>query len=284
MSNVEKILEKINYIPPFPLTVSRVLHMLRDPEVNPEAVAEAVKFDQALTTNVLRYCNSSYFGIRRTISNLKEAIIYIGLSELKKIIVRSGTRQYFEKRKSGYEQNTGELWTHVLASSILAEKIKVLIVESNTDNVFIAALLHDIGKLVLSEFVEDFSGKIFNLIDEKGLSFLEAEKSVLGIDHADLGAVILEKWEFPEDIITAVKKHHTHFEDEDSALDNIVRLSDSMAMTMGYGTSVDGLAYHGFSDIIKKYDIKEDTLEKIMSDSLEDITKIESDYGFSKES
>jgi len=284
MSNVEKILEKINYIPPFPLTVSRVLHMLRDPEVNPEAVAEAVKFDQALTTNVLRYCNSSYFGIRRTISNLKEAIIYIGLSELKKIIVRSGTRQYFEKRKSGYEQNTGELWTHVLASSILAEKIKVLIVESNTDNVFIAALLHDIGKLVLSEFVEDFSGKIFNLIDEKGLSFLEAEKSVLGIDHADLGAVILEKWEFPEDIITAVKKHHTYFEEEDSALDNIVRLSDSMAMTMGYGTSVDGLAYHGFSDIIKKYDIKEDTLEKIMSDSLEDITKIESDYGFSKES
>ncbi len=283
MSNVEKILGKIDYIHPFPLTVSRALQMLRDPEVKPETVAEAVKFDQALTTNVLRYCNSSYFGLRRTISNLKEAIIYIGLSELKKIIMRSGTRQYFEKRKPGYEQNTGELWTHVLASSILAEKIKVLIVDSNTDNVFIAALLHDIGKLVLSEFVEDFSGKIFNLIDEKGLSFLEAEKSVLGIGHAELGAMILEKWEFPEDIITAVKKHHTPFEEEDSALDNIVRLSDNLAMTMGYGTSVDGLAYHGFSDIIKKYDIKQDTLEKIMSGSLEDITKIESDYGFSRE-
>ncbi len=283
MSNVEKILEKIDFIPPFPLTVSRVLHMLRDPEVRPEAVAEAVKFDQALTTNVLRYCNSSYFGLRRTINNLKEAIIYIGLSELKKIIVRSGTRQYFEKRKPGYEQNTGELWTHVLASSILAEKIKVLIVDSNTDNVFIAALLHDIGKLVLSDFVEDFSVKIFKLIDDEGLSFLEAEKSVLGIGHAELGAVILEKWKFPEDIITAVKKHHTPIEAEDTALDNIVRLSDSLAMTMGYGTSVDGLAYHGFSDIIKKYDIKQNTLEKIMSDSLEDITKIESDYGFSKE-
>ena len=283
MRNVEKILEKIDYIPPFPLTVSRVLYMMRDPEVKPEAVAEAVKFDQALTTNVLRYCNSSYFGLRRTISNLKEAIIYIGLTELKKIIVRSGTRQYFEKRKSGYEQNKGELWTHVLAASILAEKIKVLIVDSNTDNVFIAALLHDIGKLVLSDFVEDFSVKIFKLIDDEGLSFLEAEKSVLGIGHAELGAVILEKWEFPEDIITAVKKHHTPIEAEDTALDNIVRLSDSLAMTMGYGTSVDGLAYHGFSDIIKKYDIKQSTLEKIMSDSLEDITKIESDYGFSKE-
>jgi putative nucleotidyltransferase with HDIG domain len=283
MRNVEKILEKIDYIPPFPLTVSRVLYMMRDPEVKPEAVAEAVKFDQALTTNVLRYCNSSYFGLRRTISNLKEAIIYIGLTELKKIIVRSGTRQYFEKRKSGYEQNKGELWTHVLAASILAEKIKVLIVDSNTDNVFIAALLHDIGKLVLSDFVEDFSVKIFKLIDDEGLSFLEAEKSVLGIGHAELGAVILEKWKFPEDIITAVKKHHTPIEAEDTALDNIVRLSDSLAMTMGYGTSVDGLAYHGFSDIIKKYDIKQSTLDKIMSDSLEDITKIESEYGFSKE-
>lgn len=283
MTNVEKILDKIDYIPPFPLTVSRVLYMMRDPEVKPEAIAEAVKFDQALTTNVLRYCNSSYFGLRRTISNLKEAIIYIGLSELKKIIVRSGTRQYFEKRKPGYEQNTGELWTHVLASSILAEKIKVLIVDSNTENVFIAALLHDIGKLVLSEFVEDVSGKIFKLIDDEGLSFLEAEKSVLGIGHAELGAVILEKWEFPEDVITAVKKHHTPIEAEDTALDNIVRLSDSLAMTMGYGTSVDGLAYHGFSDIIKKYNIKQNTLDKIMSESLEDIIKIESDYGFSRE-
>ena len=150
MSNVEKILEKIDYIPPFPLTVSRVLYMMRDPEVKPEAVAEAVKFDQALTTNVLRYCNSSYFGLRRTISNLKEAIIYIGLSELKKIIVRSGTRQYFEKRKLGYEKKEGELWMHVLATSIIAEKLNELFKSVNKDDVYVSGLLHDIGKVVLS--------------------------------------------------------------------------------------------------------------------------------------
>ena len=87
MSTIDAILSQIDYLPPFPLTVTRVLQMLRDPNVTAEALTEVVKFDQAIATNVLRLCNSSLFGLRRPITNLREAIVYIGLSNLKKIII-----------------------------------------------------------------------------------------------------------------------------------------------------------------------------------------------------
>ena len=88
MKSVETILAGIDYLPPFSGTVAKVFKMLGDPKTHAEEIADTVKFDQALTTSILRVCNSSYFGLRRTINNLREAVVYIGFSELKKIIVR----------------------------------------------------------------------------------------------------------------------------------------------------------------------------------------------------
>jgi len=283
MSTIEDILAQIDYLPPFPVTVTRVLKMLRDPDVSAEAIADAVKFDQGLTTNILRVCNSSYYGLRRTVNSLREAVVYIGLTELKKMIVRSGTRQYFEKKKPGYESKKGELWVHVLAVSIVSEKVASLIDSTGKDNVFIASLLHDIGKLVLSEFVMDTSQKIFDLIDGEGISFLEAEQRILGVGHDEIGARVLEKWEFPDEVISAVRKHHSPVDEEDTALDNIVRLSDSLAMIMGFGTSVDGLAYPGFSDLTRKYELKQEDLQEVMAVTVDEITKLEAEYGFTGE-
>ncbi len=283
MKSVETILAGIDYLPPFSGTVAKVFKMLGNPRTHAEAIADTVKFDQALTTSIIRVCNSSYFGLRRTVNNLREAVVYIGLSELKKIIVRSGTRQYFENPKPGYEIQQGELWRHAIAVSIIANHLEKKIDATNGDYVFIAGLLHDVGKLVLSKFVEDASDEILKKVDVDGISFLEAEQKVLGIGHAEVGAKILDRWGFPPEIVTAVGKHHTPSADSDSPLDDIVRLSDSLAMLMGYETSVDGLAYQGYSDLGRKYGLNHEAIEKIMADSLDEIKMVESEFGFARE-
>ena len=283
MITIKKILEKIDYLPPFPLTVTRVIQILKDPGVTPEEIAGVIRIDQAIASNVLRLCNSSYFGLRRTITNLREAVVYIGLKKLKKIMILSGTQKYFDKENPGYETQKGELWTHVLAVSILAGKLGEKINIQNKDALFVAALLHDIGKLVLNEFVTESYGEIMKMVEQKGMTFLEAERNVLGMDHAEIGARILEIWKFSDEIISAAKKHHSPFEEDDSELDNIVRISDTLAMMMGYETGIDGLAYHGFSDICRLYGINRMTLDNIMADSLEEIIKIENEYGLTME-
>jgi len=283
MMDLRILFEKIEYLPPFPRSVTRVMALMKNGEATSEQLADALKYDQALTTNVLRYCNSSFFALRRTVTNLKDAVVYIGLSELKKIIVRSGARQYFENRNPGYESQDGELWKHVLAVSVLAERLSGLIPGIDGDALYVSALLHDVGKLILSEFVVDVSEEIFTLIEEEQVSFLEAEKRVIGVDHGEIGARVLERWNFPAEIVTAVEKHHKRLEPDDTPMTNIVRLSDNMALLMGYGTSVDGLAYRGFSDICRRYDIEHEALEHVMAESVEEITAIEFDYGISGE-
>jgi putative nucleotidyltransferase with HDIG domain len=283
MITLEKIIEKIDYLPPFPLTVTKVLQMLKDPKTTPEEIADVVKFDQAITTNILRLCNSSYFGLRRTISNLKEAVVFIGIKNLKKIMVISGTQKYFDKENTGYETQKGELWIHALAVSIIAGNIGDSIDVKDKDELFVAALLHDIGKLVLNEYVLESCVEISKKVENGSMTFLKAEKDVLGLNHAEIGAKVLEIWKFPEEIISAVKKHHSAYEENDSDLENIVRIADNLAMMMGYETGVDGLAYNGFSDICRLYDLNRSTLDNVMADSLEEIVKIENEYRISME-
>ncbi len=149
MITVDEILARIDYLPPFPATASKALQRLKDPNVTVEEITDIVKFDQAIATNILRLCNSSYFGIQRNVTKLNEAVVYIGLSELKKILVVSATGKYFEEKQSGYEMDKGELWRHSLSTAIIAENIVKTIGLKKADNIFISGLLHDTGKLVL---------------------------------------------------------------------------------------------------------------------------------------
>ena len=283
MTKVNNILKGIEYLPPFPSTVSRAFQMLENPKVTTDSIVDIIKFDQAISSNVLKLCNSSYFGLSRSITNLQEALIYIGLSRFREILVLSGTRQYFEKKISGYELYRGELWRCSLSSAVIADELCNLLAVEYKEEVFLAALLHDLGKLVLSEYITDSLSDIHEKVEKMGITFIEAEKEVLGCDHAELGARILEMWGFSDTIINAVRKHHEPAADEDTMFENIIRLTDNVVMMMGYGTSVDGLAYHGFDDVCRKYDITQESLDSVMSDSLEKIKKVEEDYGITRE-
>lgn len=283
MISLDTIFKSIDYLPPFPVTVTKVMRMLRDPKVTAEELADTVKFDQALTANMLKLCNSSYYGLRRTVSNLREAVVYLGLSELKKMIVRTGTKQYFENQHPGYESEKGEMWRQAIATSIIAEKLAVRVGDVNADYAFIAGLLHDVGKLVFSEYVMKSSQDIFTLVDDQHMSFLDAELQVLGYTHSQVGAFMLERWDFPEEIVSAVRKHHDPVEEGDTVIENIVRLADSLAMLMGYETSIDGLAYKGYSGLCASFNLKHSDVDTIIAESQEEISHVESEYGLSRE-
>jgi len=283
MKDVHDIIKRIEYLPPFPVTVTKALRLLDDPSMKADDLADMLKFDQAITSNVLRLCNSSYFGLRRRVINLRDAVVFIGLYRIREILVLSATRQYFENPVEGYEIKRGELWGHALSASIIADNICDEIDYENREEVFLAALLHDVGKLVLSECVREQWKDILKRVGMVGMSFLEAERDILGTDHAEIGAKVLETWEFPEPIIEAVRLHHETYSDHDSDLVNIVRIADTVAMMMGYSTMVDGLAYHGFAEICRMYGMKEERLERIMAKSLESINNTVLEFGINGE-
>lgn len=280
ITNLDKILKKIEFLPPFPTVVTKALEMLKDPKVSTERIADMIKLDQAIVSNVLRLCNSSYYGLNRQITNINEAVVYIGLSDLKEILLLSSAKPYFSKKLNGYESLKGELWRHSLATAIIAEKAQKLLNVSYNDNIYLSGLLHDVGKLVLSEFVFKALEQIQDFVNKKECDYLEAETRVLSINHAELGARILKMWNFSEEVITAVKKHHSPPLEDDSDLDYIIRIADAVSLLNGFYTSIDGISYESYTGTYERYGIN-DTLfyDRVSAESLNKIQQIEKEYG-----
>lgn len=243
MSRLEEVLLLIEHIPPFPKVAQRVMDLLADPNTTATQLAEVIQFDAAITANVLKICNAAYFGLPRKVSSLDEGLVVIGQDVLKDIIITSSSAKFFKgKVGGGYDLGEGELWKHSVACGIMAKLLVSTVDGIDGSSVFTAALLHDIGKRFLSTFIADDFERIVNLVQNERLTFEAAEHEVVGIDHAKLGGIILQKWGFPEDMKDAVENHHEPDALIRDDLTALVALANAIVLSMGIGVGANGLA------------------------------------------
>ena len=267
MSLMEEIIAAVDEMPPFPQVVQRAMQELADPAYEVSGLVDILKVDQAVTANILKLCNSAYFGLPRKVSSLREAVVYLGADQLRQLLVSGAASKIYEKPNEGYAVFADELWRHALATAVMAQVLRRhLRLKLDENMVFTAALLHDVGKVVLSAFVIDKYRAIESLVEGGECSFQEAEKEVLGFDHAEIGGKIAEKWEFPPEIIAAIAFHHepSRASKELRLLTEVVALANNLAVMVGYGTGVDGLACRGHDLLLKKLNIVEKDLEGIV--------------------
>ena len=276
MNLVETILQSVTQLPPFPAVIQRVMELVEDSKTSAHDVVEVIQYDQSITANVLMVCNSAYFGLRKPVYSLKDALVRIGFNTLVQIILTRGTAFLFYQSCQGYQLQRGELWRHSVACAILSQILAERLKQGKSAVQFTTTLLHDVGKIVLSGFVKDHFEGIHRLVQEKKLSFLEAERETLGIDHAELGGKIAEGWKFPPNIIAGIRHHHTPFlATEYQDLVSLAYLCDAVALMTGIGGGADGLSYHGYKEIMEQYDLKERDLEEVISDLESGMKKVE---------
>ena len=264
MNRVELIVQSIDQLPPFPAIILRALQSINDPRSSAQDVVEIIQYDQGVTSQVLKVCNSAYFNLRRPVHSLKEALVFVGFNTLMQIILNRCFHGVLDRSCQGYDLDTGALWKHSVSCAILTEIVSQRIQREPSSTQFTAALLHDMGKVVLSAFVRETFVEIKTLVREEGYSFIAAEREVLGMDHAELGGVIAEKWKFPGAIVEAVRYHHTPWlsRGEDPDLVSLIHLANCMALITGIGGGSDGLYYEGDPEIMKKFRLREKDVEK----------------------
>lgn len=264
--NLEKsILQSIQKLPSFPAVIQQAIQLIHDPKSSAKDVVEVIQYDQSITVEVLKLCNSAYFGLRRKVHSLREALVMIGLDQLLEMILCRESSRFFYNPCKGYDLEYGALWRHSIVSALLSGIISKRLNHEMTPTHFTAALIHDIGKVVLSEFVEDYFGEIKQVMEKESLTFIEAEKEVLGIDHAELGGRIVEKWNFPSVIASCVRFHHYPFStSEDQEMVHLIYLCDMVAMTTGIGGGADGLSYHAYEEVMRQYQLKEKDIESFI--------------------
>jgi putative nucleotidyltransferase with HDIG domain len=261
----KRILKSIKTLPPFPVTIQKVMTLAGDPDSSLTELAAVIRLDQAITANILRICNSAYFGLRRPVDHVNDAIMHMGKKNVLRAVVAAGLSRYFRSTK-GYDVKGGDLWEHAVAVALMSQICAARISRPDDPRLFTAGVLHDIGKMVMGEFVHEAWQKIQELTERQKYSFLEAEQEVLGVNHAELGGEIALIWKFPDEILKAIAFHHRpDLLADGDAVPWIVYLSNQVCHVMGIGVGTDALAYRAVGDVAGRFGLKQRDLEDMMA-------------------
>lgn len=275
MKVIDRILKSIDNIPAFPATGNKVAQLLSKPDYSVLQVANVIKYDPSITANILKVANSAYFGSQHKISSINDAVMYLGQKNLLRAIQTAGISKYYKKGASGYYDKASDLWEHCVAVALMSQILSKKITGDENTTLYTAALLHDVGKIIMGEFVRDAFKRINMLVLHHKMSFLEAEEMVLGINHATLGGKIAESWNFPSEICEAIAYHHRPdlLEKEDKIMPWIVYMADEACLMMGIGSAVEGLAQRAVGELLKKFNLRMRDLEQSMVLLSDDLNK-----------
>lgn len=227
---VEEVIQSVNSLRPMPANVARLMKEVDKPEVSIRGLAGLISLDQALASTVLQMSNSVSLGYPRTCSTLYEAIMQIGLGRLKTILLASSATDMLKRRLSGYRLGEGELWRHSLVTAVAAEWLAQALRYPNTEEAYVSGLLHDIGKLFLDQFILNDYAAIVDYVQRYRMQLWQVEEKLLGIDHARVGGMIAERWNFPIILVDSIRFHHApSFARINQQLPAIVNLANSFA-------------------------------------------------------
>jgi putative nucleotidyltransferase with HDIG domain len=276
-TDVAQILSEIKVLRPVPPVAAQILELAESPESSMAEIADLILHDPAVTANLLRLCNSAYFGLTQKVESMKQAIALLGLDQLVEVVVLSTLSAQLINKKEVYGLQEGDLWRHAAVSAHVA---KILAKKNgnapNTARIFTGALLKDIGKLILGRFVAASLEKISILVMLKRYSFNDAEKEVIGMSHAELGAMLAEHWKFSERLVYMIRNHHLSDESARDDLETaLIYLADIICMMMRIGSGVDALAYKFHSDVLTRTNLTVDDLQAVMVNIRENRSRIE---------
>jgi len=241
-----KILAKVRSVPSIPSVVVKLRKFLRDPDVSFDELAKVIEFDPGLTVNLLQLANSAYFGWSGKIKTVKEAITRLGTNRIFQMVLCMSVAPMVRKPIKGYDMESNGLWKHSIATAICSEQLAVIKNIPDSEEAFTAGLLHDMGKILLGTFVEIDDEPIKDLVNSEGLSFNQAERRVLGIDHAEAAAELLQYWKLPESVVAAARWHHNPeaASQKNRNIVDLIHVADILCIRMGWGIGTDGPLYY----------------------------------------
>jgi putative nucleotidyltransferase with HDIG domain len=221
-------------LPTLPNVIIKVMKIIDNPNSNATHLTELISMDQSLTVKALKLANSAYYGFPREIVTVTEAVVVLGFLTVRNLILTSALYNIFVNDSGAdSEFDKKKFWKHSIATAFCARLIVAATgtghSQAEEEEAFTAGLLHDIGKVFLDLYAHnDFAGVIRE--SRKGKvneMFFQTEKRLLGVDHAELGALMIEKWNLPENFIEPIRHHHNPKDAKEGRhLTNILHIAD----------------------------------------------------------
>ncbi len=238
MINIDLIVQRVNEFPTLPTIYANLMDVMSNPRSSAINVAEVISKDQASATKVLKAANSSLYGFHGRITNISQAILYIGFDEIKNLITALSIIDLFASIKTNNGINPVNLWKHSIAVGTLARTIGKTVGASEIENYFLAGILHDLGKLLFYKIIPEPYSKVMNYAFENALTVREAELQIFGTTHLIAGELLATKWKLPSPIKNSIRYHHKGFiSSKFDLLVGCVHVANLSAQLFGFGSS-----------------------------------------------
>lgn len=256
-------------LPPMPLVALKIVRLINE-DAEIEALHDAIMADQSLASNILRIANSSYYGLRRKVDTITDAIHILGFDAIKNLALAVCIKMA-HKNFGIIEQ---KLWEHSIGVSIAAGIISREVGFPNPEEAMVAGLLHDIGKIVMNNCYPERFLFLMERVYNEMVRFSDIEREIFGFSHTEAGGLLAEKWGFSDTLVSVIKMHHfkkyddiSELSDDDRTLCSLVALSDALCVRLGIG-------YRGPMPFIAPIERVWKDILMISDEGIEDITAI----------
>jgi len=282
----DEIISRISTIKAMPPAAVEVARLLQSPETNIKEIVKAIEFDPGMAANILRMANSAYYGCSDRISSIRDAIVRLGTNRIFQMIVSWAFSPMAQQEIPGYGLPAGQLWEHAIAVAVGGEELAADLNLKTPAHMFTAGLLHDIGKVVLGSFIQIDIDLIQKVVSEEKVSFEVAEQEILGIDHAETGAALLETWNLPPSVVEVCRWHHQpEWHSGEMLAVDLVHVADTMCLMGGIGAGIDAAYYNTSAEVSERLKLSALATEEIISQilkKLHEVRELFSDNGSTK--
>ena len=231
----KKYLTSIRNLPSIPVVMFEVTKLLDNPMTSTYELGKIISKDQGLTAKILTVANSPLYGLPRKVSSIEFAIVVLGFDQIKNIVIALSMIEAFNNKDKD-DWNRRDFWIHSLTTAIGAKRIADDLGLSKTVEAFTAGLLHDLGISVIQRYFNKEFKQIVKLVREEDIKFIDAEMTILGMTHQDVGKFLSERWNLPESLGEAISNHHMPSASENwQALTSTIHLADYLTQRLGVG-------------------------------------------------
>ena len=242
-----KKIERIHDLPTLPVIVIELNRMLQDHSTVVEDLIETIEKDQAIVLKLLKLVNSAFYGFSSKVSSLHQAVVLLGFNTVRNAVLSVSIMNAFKDANQLEGLDMNEFWQHSVAVAVTSKHLAQTTAMVSADDSFVSGLLHDVGKIILFQFIRNLFEKVWNQMKTTQKPFFEAECDISPIDHAMIGAVLTKKWQLPEGLVDTIRYHHQPNADSDTyKMQSLVCLADTIVhhFAEDSGYSLDGLEEH----------------------------------------
>lgn len=204
----QKIIAKIEDLPTLPRTVLKITEMVNDPKSSAKDLSRIITDDQVLTARLLKLVNSSFYGFPQRISTVTGAIVLLGFDAIRNLLLTTSVFDLFGSKNGHGRQAHEKFWDHSIGCAVGAKVIGHHLRHDKVEELFVAGLLHDIGKIVEIMFLPRQFSEIDAIVRRKNILMTAAENEILGYTHADVGKLLAERWNLPPKLVNVIANHH----------------------------------------------------------------------------